>query len=267
MLTYKVLAAVLGAAFLLTGILVLLRERTLRRAYREAGEALGWAFARPRFSGPMLRFNLRGLPGLLTSQPGSRYVPAATTLTIQPPDRWSGHLRVRTRNALSDLSGRLSGEVVETRDDAFDATFLATGRPEELCLRLLDTGMRSRIVNIARYEAAVEVLLHEGAFSVSRLEVLETAASLQEFASSALSLLEAVLDTVESLEGISFLSEEGDPVEHLPFCQICGTPIEESPVFCRRCATPHHRDCWTFNRGCSTFGCQGKRYSRRAPRS
>src|SRR4051794_28869523 len=26
-------------------------------------------------------------------------------------------------------------------------------------------------------------------------------------------------------------------------------------VSCSLCATPHHQDCWEYNRGCSIYGC------------
>jgi len=42
-----------------------------------------------------------------------------------------------------------------------------------------------------------------------------------------------------------------------PICQVCGYPMHEPLFRCPFCETPHHDDCWTFNRGCSTFGCAG----------
>ena len=39
-------------------------------------------------------------------------------------------------------------------------------------------------------------------------------------------------------------------------CQICGEPLDDTTVVCcRKCKTPHHRDCWRYNRGCAVFGC------------
>jgi len=43
-------------------------------------------------------------------------------------------------------------------------------------------------------------------------------------------------------------------------CQICGSTIDlEHVVYCRKCGTPHHKDCWEYNLQCSTFGC-GSRF-------
>ena len=46
--------------------------------------------------------------------------------------------------------------------------------------------------------------------------------------------------------------------EHL-YCQICGEELEGQLVWCAKCKTPHHGDCWEFYGGCSTYGCGGNR--------
>ncbi len=38
-------------------------------------------------------------------------------------------------------------------------------------------------------------------------------------------------------------------------CQVCGEPLVTGVVHCPRCATPHHADCWSYNGGCSIYGC------------
>jgi len=41
------------------------------------------------------------------------------------------------------------------------------------------------------------------------------------------------------------------------------TAMESQVVTCDRCNTPHHRDCWEFNRRCSTYGCFGETFHER----
>ncbi len=44
-----------------------------------------------------------------------------------------------------------------------------------------------------------------------------------------------------------------------PACPICREGLSRSGlVLCQDCSTPHHRKCWRFNRGCATYGCQGR---------
>lgn len=40
-------------------------------------------------------------------------------------------------------------------------------------------------------------------------------------------------------------------------CPVCGNRMEDHPVACPRCATPHHPECWEYFGGCSTYGCGG----------
>jgi len=38
-------------------------------------------------------------------------------------------------------------------------------------------------------------------------------------------------------------------------CGVCGDAMRDGCVRCPRCETPHHSDCWTYNAGCSVYGC------------
>lgn len=41
-----------------------------------------------------------------------------------------------------------------------------------------------------------------------------------------------------------------------PHCPVCGEVFTRSNlVLCRRCSAPHHRKCWSFNKGCATYAC------------
>lgn len=39
-------------------------------------------------------------------------------------------------------------------------------------------------------------------------------------------------------------------------CPVCAEPLSARElVVCKRCKTPHHGECWRYNKGCATFGC------------
>lgn len=49
----------------------------------------------------------------------------------------------------------------------------------------------------------------------------------------------------------------GSCVKVEPHCEICGTALAGMEIVsCASCGTPHHKDCWNFNRKCSTYGCR-----------
>jgi hypothetical protein len=45
-------------------------------------------------------------------------------------------------------------------------------------------------------------------------------------------------------------------------CQVCGEKMETRVVFCAKCRTPHHEECWSYVGQCSTYGCREIRFTR-----
>jgi hypothetical protein len=45
-------------------------------------------------------------------------------------------------------------------------------------------------------------------------------------------------------------------------CQVCGEKMESRVIFCAKCRTPHHEECWSYVAQCSTFGCREIRFTR-----
>ncbi|MBI4859248.1 MAG: hypothetical protein HY815_03105 [Candidatus Riflebacteria bacterium] len=52
----------------------------------------------------------------------------------------------------------------------------------------------------------------------------------------------------------------------LAICQICGDALRhgQPQQLCESCETPHHRDCWEYAGGCSTYACPRSHGSWRA---
>jgi len=45
-------------------------------------------------------------------------------------------------------------------------------------------------------------------------------------------------------------------------CQVCGEKMESRVIFCAKCRTPHHEECWSYIGQCSTFACREIRFTR-----
>ncbi len=57
-----------------------------------------------------------------------------------------------------------------------------------------------------------------------------------------------------------------DEVAEPESCQVCGEPLATAPVvLCQKCSTPHHRECWRYNRGCSVYGCACRTFKAPSP--
>jgi Prokaryotic RING finger family 1 len=79
--------------------------------------------------------------------------------------------------------------------------------------------------------------------------------------------LEAFVERVSALSdqlnlaaavGIQFVAGETPQLLETARCGVCGDHLTDEIVVCRRCNTPHHRDCWQYNTGCATYGCGGR---------
>jgi len=46
-------------------------------------------------------------------------------------------------------------------------------------------------------------------------------------------------------------------------CQVCLEKMESRVVYCAKCRTPHHEECWSYMGMCSTYGCREIRFERR----
>ncbi|MEX2175066.1 MAG: RING finger protein [Pirellulaceae bacterium] len=58
--------------------------------------------------------------------------------------------------------------------------------------------------------------------------------------------------------GIEFVTSDEAQVIDDALCCVCCETLHSDIVFCARCKTPHHRECWEYSGGCSTYGCGGR---------
>lgn len=49
-------------------------------------------------------------------------------------------------------------------------------------------------------------------------------------------------------------------VRREPICLVCQTALVECVVFCSRCRTPHHKECFRYLLACSVYGCGCRTY-------
>ncbi|MDX1947173.1 MAG: RING finger protein [Pirellulaceae bacterium] len=81
-------------------------------------------------------------------------------------------------------------------------------------------------------------------------------ADLEQFVESVCTLSDQL--QIAAASGIEFV--EGDEAQLLDeaTCGVCCEKLAGEIVFCGRCKTPAHRECWAYTGGCATYGCGGQ---------
>jgi hypothetical protein len=98
-----------------------------------------------------------------------------------------------------------------------------------------------------------------GNLQICKSRVLRQYSELADFVQRALDLYDQLM--LAGSRGIEFLEQQSfQPLDDVK-CQVCGEEIREGLVFCRRCKTPHHGECWQYNGACSVFGCGETRFA------
>ena len=83
-----------------------------------------------------------------------------------------------------------------------------------------------------------------------------------------LRMIYRVIDLLEELVGIP-AARQGEIPEGRPpamdtsraLCQVCLNLLTARVVYCAGCVTPHHKECWDYVGGCSTYACLRRTYT------
>ena len=183
----------------------------------------------------------------------------STQAILQWPDGRTD-FRLETRSAGYDL-GDQARQLV-TDDAAFNEQFRVWGHNADEGRRLLSDGVRWQTNKLAQapQPSPIRISIRHGRLMIEKIMTIKRFEDLEEFTQLCLEFFDQAMITRS--EGIEFVgaADEAVPLED-PICQICGEKIVSDMVYCRRCFTPHHLECWQYNGLCSTYGCRETRYS------
>lgn len=160
---------------------------------------------------------------------------------------------------------------IEIGSPQFDADYIIHGSDVGDVRRLLTPGVQSAIGRLRRFGYNLDIYVNvcQGVLLVKKRGKFPRPRDLLTFTSYSLELFdEALKSQIELGEGIEFVEpSDGQRADlEAAICQICGEPIEDRVVYCRACRTPHHRDCWEYYGGCSTYGCNCREFTTRQKR-
>ncbi len=167
------------------------------------------------------------------------------------------------------VSPRLPPRVSPQQHGLRDCTVAAADFGRHYTIRATDVGaaasllngtVRHQIENLRTLPDAgpLRVEFGFGNLQVCKSKVYSQFPELADFVQRSLDLYDQLV--LAGSRGIEFLEQQSfQPLDEVK-CQVCGDEIREDLVFCRRCKTPHHRECWQYNGACSVFGCGETRF-------
>jgi hypothetical protein len=221
-----------------------------------------------------VRLRFLGYPALLKYvQHGKNSTHTAFTITWAEP---SFRLEVYPQDILSGFRRLWGMEDIEIGSAEFDRSFFISGNSRSAVRDMLSAEVQALIWKLAQLGSAppihgtrdIQVQFLGGVLTITKPRHLTSYEHLEEFVTLSAELFQAALRTRTT--GIEFVTtgpveaKEPDAVESQ--CQVCGEPLAADLVWCAACKTPHHRECWEYFGGCSTYACGHKQQLKRVKR-
>ncbi|MBI4566108.1 MAG: hypothetical protein HY716_15590 [Planctomycetes bacterium] len=150
----------------------------------------------------------------------------------------------------------------ETGDSEFDARLAVASANAPFVREFLDPPTRAAIVDLRKLLANdhVHVSLSPARLMIRKKGILASHHELSLFARLSDQICDRVATLWQRANGIEIVEDAPARSDEIPTCRVCGHRVPpEGRVYCRRCRTPHHEDCWRFNEGCCIFACGEKR--------
>lgn len=147
-------------------------------------------------------------------------------------------------------------------DRDFRDRFVLRGRGEHDLQSTLSEGTRWQIQRLdGLFDVpGIHVMAWRGQLVVQKPMCIARFDQLFEFTTAVFDLYDQI--QLARSQGIEFLAQDRlQPLDEVS-CRICGDSIDTDLVYCPRCKTPHHCECWEFTGFCSTYGCGESRYVR-----
>lgn len=237
----------------------------LNTAYQRFAEARrGELHNRQLFQSPKVSFTHHGARALLSIyEPGDSTGLLHTQLTYTVPEGWPYRLEVFPQRRPDE--GVSTANDIRIGDDEFDRRYVVKANDAKFAREYLDGAARQSLEDLRNLLGNDRILvsLNSSRLMVRKEAVLSNPDDLAVFADLACRLQDRIELFWQRASGIEILDESAsDAGAATPTCQICGSEISpEVRVNCRRCSTPHHKDCWEFNGQCSTYACGEKRFA------
>jgi hypothetical protein len=207
---------------------------------------------------PRVLFRYRAARCILTVYEGGRRPKQLyTQVTYTMPRGWNRRVELFPQR-LSDAQVRLIGvQDIPIGDPGFDERYLIRASSYGTARDFFTPAVRTAIDRIRALGSGplVEVSIDRERMTVRKAPALVEGSRLIELVDACSVLYDRIEELATATPGVAVLQVgEG---EEPPACPVCGSLIEGelAGVSCRRCRTPHHGECWEYNRQCAVFAC------------
>jgi len=217
---------------------------------------------------PQVRLKFQGYPAVLKYvRVGKNSTHTVFTITW-PDDRF--RCEIYPQDIFSGFRRLWGMEDIEIGSPQFDTAYFIAGSDKAAIRELLTGEVQSIIFRLSALGFAnfyatreIQVRWSGGVMTVAKPSRLTTFESLEQFLSLCGLLFAAAIETKSS--GIEFVGEAREPDAAEAQCQVCGESLAGGDaagdlVYCSACETPHHRECWQYFGGCSTYACGQKKF-------
>jgi hypothetical protein len=162
---------------------------------------------------------------------------------------------VRIRSNQVGVRPWTSGHSLMLGNGDWDRQFAIETNDDAAARQLVIGGVQSAVIMLSRIRktGGIDITIGHGQFVVQKLAVLDQSAELSAFVRHVLELYDQAL--LSRSVGIEFVDHQQMQMLEDAKCPVCGDGIDDGLVFCSRCQTPHHRDCWNYCGKCATYGC------------
>jgi hypothetical protein len=145
---------------------------------------------------------------------------------------------------------------IKTGDPSFDPAYLVRADDEAHARAVLTREFRQLLGRMRALGGGglVRFDLHPHKAVFQKEEAVADAVQLGELARLAFEAVKDLKGSLSTQAGMEFY-DYAPKVVIKAQCPICGGPIAQGKVSCRRCGTPHHEECWKYFGACSMYAC------------
>lgn len=205
------------------------------------------------FRKPAIRFRYGETIAVLSE---SRATSGERSMQVQ---FWCPHsvprIEIRTRENTPQPPALSRVAEFPSQDAEFNGRFVIFGENRHAVQQFLSDGVRWQLKRLADLSGGrLELLVAYGRMYVRKPQLIRKYVDLERFVGLCLALHDQAALTQAA--GIEFIEPREAQTLDDALCKICGGKIESDLVYCRRCKTPHHGECWQYAGVCSVYGCR-----------